>query len=617
MTFAQNLVVATMALLATPAGADATRLRVTFQPDCFRPDLAAPCDGARDKNRLDPGPQIAVWLESADGGRFVDTILVTNLTAAFGIGNRVGFWRLPSGPKYPYGKRVMALPVWAHRRGRLYDTLVNQAGAQQELSVGGLEPFSSPEPYFCRPLEPIEVVDAISCPTPMFSSAKGRLFDPVRDLAPEHLDERGNPRDYVPPAKSYYPPRNELRSFTVNDCDDISEREDCPISARRFAETNDLDAVAAPTPPYGRPFTKTWQVPDELPDGDYALLLEVSKEYDTNRAHMHAARPDRLLEGFGIMTNLGQPSVVFRVPFRLDRTRVTQASATGMAGYGDWTGATGVLHPPDRTISESPGSGVGRLLAMTQPALSGTAPILARIHVLAGPLDPAPASSTPPFDSGSPPPAPPPPADAAAPEAGRPLACTEPRRLAAVALDVPQEGVGAEKAALVFLEPTLPDWEGILEYELRYWNDFDRSDRAFSEGTPLATVPKVSPGQRVRVDIPNLKALSSYTVGVRPRGDCLSGSVAYASFRTIRREFKQLSGCFIATAAWGAWSPEVVDRLRTARNWLAARSAGVAFADALYARSSPPVAAVLGATPEARAVVRAALGPLVRLIADR
>lgn len=385
--FVAVAVVTATALIATPAGAETRRVRITFQPDCFRADLAAPCDGARDKNRLDPGPQIAVWLESGDGGRFVDTILVTNLTAAFGIGNRVGFWRLPSGPKFPYGKRVMALPVWAHRRGRLYDTLVNQAGAQQELSVGGLEPFSSPEPYFCRPLEPIEVVDAISCPTPMFQSAKGRFFDPVRDLAAEHLDERGDPRDYVPPAKSYYPPRNELRSFTVNDCDDTSEREDCPIAARRFAETNDLDAVAAPTPPYGRPFSRTWTVPDELADGDYALLLEVSKEYDTNRAHMHAARPDRLLEGFGIMTNLGQPSVVFRVPFRLDGTRVSQASATAMAGYGDWTGATGVMHPPDRTISESPGSGVGRLLAIAQPAVAGTAPIVARIHVLAGPLE--------------------------------------------------------------------------------------------------------------------------------------------------------------------------------------------------------------------------------------
>src|SRR5690349_19596450 len=73
------------------------RLRITLQPDCYRPSLAAACDKRKTTisekpllARLDLGPQIAIWLERADG-TFVDTILVTNLTAVLGLGNRPGY----------------------------------------------------------------------------------------------------------------------------------------------------------------------------------------------------------------------------------------------------------------------------------------------------------------------------------------------------------------------------------------------------------------------------------------------------------------------------------------------------------------------------------------------
>jgi hypothetical protein len=598
-------------LQASTGQAEPARIQVTFQPDCYRTASNAPCE-RQNKDRLDPGPQIAVWIESATGSRFIDTILVTNLTAVFGIGNRVGYWALPSGPKFPYGKRVMALPVWAHRRGKLYENLVNQAGVNQEFSIGGLEPFSSPEPYFCRPLEAAEVVDAISCPTPMFDSAKGRFFDPLKDLALEHRDERGNPFPYVPPAKSHYPPRNELRSFTVNDCDDLSEREGCPIAARRFADINDLDAVAASTPPYGRPYTRTWFVPEQVPDGDYLLFLEVNKEYDTNSSHAYAARADHLLEGFGILTNFGQPSVVFRVPFRLDRTRTTQAAVTSINGYGDWDGASGTLHAPDRTISDSYGSGTGRLMVISQPALVGSRPLLGRVHVLAGPLGPDAGGAMEPIDAGSG--AEPGPSRDAAAEAGRAVACPQPLSVQIPAIDVPT--VAAERAELVLLEPSGPDWEMVSEYEGRYWNEIEMSEDAFQQGTPLAVIPRTGPGRRISVAIPNLKERSRYTVGVRAVGNCLATPVSFASFETPPREFKQLSGCFIATAAWGAWSPQSLQRLRRARDWLRTRSLAVALLDEIYAQSSPPTAAALAISPPARAAVRSALRALFTLFGD-
>jgi hypothetical protein len=206
------------------------QVRYTLQPDCYRPSVNAPCDARKTGNRLDLGPQIAIWVESADRTKFIDTLLVTNATALRGIGNRPGHWSLPSSPKFPYGKRLMALPVWAHARGKLFAPVVMQGEPEQEFWLGFHEAISSPDPYYCRPMSVSEIdVDAVSCPTAVFNSAKGKLSttDP----------------------KIYYPPRNDLRMFTDRDCDGSDGMvATCPMSARKYADLNDLDAVAAATP---------------------------------------------------------------------------------------------------------------------------------------------------------------------------------------------------------------------------------------------------------------------------------------------------------------------------------------------------------------------------------
>ena len=48
--------------------------------------------------------------------------MVTSAVAIHGIGNRPGRWDMRSGPRFPYGRRQMALPIWAHARGQLYDS---------------------------------------------------------------------------------------------------------------------------------------------------------------------------------------------------------------------------------------------------------------------------------------------------------------------------------------------------------------------------------------------------------------------------------------------------------------------------------------------------------------
>src|SRR5438045_5730198 len=132
----------------TGTTANATvRLRYAFQPDCLRKSPDAPCDGPKATMKLDFGPQIAVWVEKADGSGFVDTLMVTNATAVWGIGNRPGNWLFPSNWRFPYGKRTMDLPVWAHARGRTYGTLVMQdddGANNKELWLGFHEAISSP-----------------------------------------------------------------------------------------------------------------------------------------------------------------------------------------------------------------------------------------------------------------------------------------------------------------------------------------------------------------------------------------------------------------------------------------------------------------------------------------
>ncbi len=329
-------------------------LRYVFQPDCYHAAGAAGC--AQTVDRLDLGPQIAVWLESADGARFVDTLMVTNMTAARGIGNRPGVWNFLSAPFFPYGKRRMALPVWAHARGKLYDTVVMQDG--RETWLGFHESLSSSEPYYCRPLMDREInVDAITCPT-RFTSVKGKLD---------------------PSIQSYYPPRNDLTMFSNTDCDGVGgSLPGCSVSAMSYAALDDLDAVAAATPAYGGPYTGTWTIPAALAVGDYALSVEVNKEFDTNPSHSHPSYEDPQLKGFGLGNNFGQPSVVYRVPIRIDVVAGARATATTsqIAGYSDWTGEDGAIIARDATISTAdPGSGEARLLEITTTAGTG------RVHV--------------------------------------------------------------------------------------------------------------------------------------------------------------------------------------------------------------------------------------------
>jgi hypothetical protein len=300
-------------LVATRASADGScrLVEVTFQPAAHL--------------------QIAVWVEDTDGN-YVDTAYVTRSTGALGLANRPGNARFKSAYRWPYGRREMVLPVWAHKRNKQYPYVV-MGGSQgidpHDDTIGYHESFSSTENFYCPPSN--IPLDAVSCAS-QFTGSKGI---------------------YAPGQFSFYPPRADLTTFGSFDSSD----------AHDFATQNDLSAISSATPPGGQILDPDvrWAVPSTLPAGQYVVKVEASLEADFNASNMHPSFPDynQELRGFG-RDVLGQPSIVYAVPITVDGSPQTGITDTAI-GYGDWDGSTGALHPMDTTLNDSPGTGVGRL----------------------------------------------------------------------------------------------------------------------------------------------------------------------------------------------------------------------------------------------------------------
>jgi hypothetical protein len=611
------LLAAAVTLVVTLVGAErparaaggCADLIYSFQPDCYQPKGDGAC--GQTLAHLDFGPQIAVWIETADHS-LVDTLMVTSLTATRGIGNRPGIPNFRSGPKFPYGKRWMALPLWAYERGELYETVFFQDDdppqSPRENWMGFHEAVSSKEIYFCRPVAPSEInlaVDVVTCPSQNFNSAKGKLES----------------------SKSYYPPRNDLTTFENTDCDSSSENiATCLSSAESYASINDLDAVAAATPPYGQPYTRTWHIPPTLPDGDYVIAVEVNKEFDTNASFNVGAFQDPELPSYGVDGNFGQPSVLYRVPIHLGGSSPTAAVASQIVGYSKFSAAIaaeyspldGTWLPRDSTISTTvPGSGELRLLAYDGPGGNGRVHVsLSRCPVVCGDGGCADGASVdgPSFETM-------PPADGGASDAatdatvdGQPPGFCSPlppppsavQSLIVVSTD-------ATSASFSFLNAAASGMP-VDSYDIRYRVGTSLSDAEFDAAVPAPLVTPGAPNAPATLEVDNLKPATTYVLGIRSLDACGQGSsLAVVSFATPVQKFTQLSGCFVATAAFGsALEPEVTS-LRRARDRLRAGSPLFATATDLYYRSGPAAAAVVRRSDLARGLARRVIGPFAGL----
>jgi hypothetical protein len=521
----------------------------------------------------------------------VADVFVTARTASFGIGNRAGDGTFGSSPRFPYGARDGVLPIWAFARGHNYPLLVMQNSNQD--SFGFHENWSSPENFFCKPMMLNQMVDAVSCPSQNFASDKGRFGS------------------FNGQSSSLYPPRHDVPASTCRvvgqTCTFGCDSPDCTM----LADLDDIAAISAATPnPYHltSPYAGMWPVPANLPDGDYWAFIEVNKQLDNDTTAggpctataplrdpnsgfctAHQTTDDNMgltQSGWAIGNNLGQPSVVWATRVTIDSTNVYTATANGYMGYGPWdhpadkpgwgdgTWSHGI-HPPDATISMTPGSGGQRLAEVTDG--DGTW----QFKVTSSPCGKC---------------------DAAVP----PPAIDD---LKAVALD--GDLVEVDFSQVGFGQ--IP----VMAYQIKYLlgDKMDLND--FATANPGPTITPDVPGTKVSFQMgqhEGIQAQRSFMIGARAIGTCmLASDLRVVQVITPRKKFATVEGCFIATAAYGSELEPEVKTLRGFRDrHLQTGPLGRAFVR-LYYSASPPMARAISTDESLRAGARSVLRPFVGL----
>jgi hypothetical protein len=296
------------------------------------------------------------------------------------------------------------------------------------------------------------------------------------------------------------------------------------------------------------------------------LKVELSLEGDSNEWHKYASQPDAHseLDRYG-KEFLGQPSVVYRVPFTVGDQAEVQTTGS-YEGYGDWDGATGALHPPDATISDLPGKGAGRLATVSDEAGAW------RVKVSALPeCDPI---------------------------------CSAPGRPINLALTAYSTSVDVQFAPSTGGAPP-------ARFDLRY-RDGPIDDANFVSAIPLTPPTPGASGPLARTLITGLRPETRYYVAVRALAACGTPSaMAVGSTVTRPAQFVTLHGCFIATAAFGTPMARELDVLRRLRDRRLLAGPLGRLAVAAYYALSPPVAAAIATDEHLRAAARRLIAPLI------
>ncbi len=487
--------------------------------------------------------QMVAWLEDTSGN-YVDTIYITQKTGHYGLGNRPGRFDFNSGPTghdlWPYGRRITVFPIWAHRHGMTFPEVDYQDGADSDLSHSFMQSSIEADPPYCRPMLDSEPAwDTGTCASEYSYTDKGELSST---------------------ATSLYPPRADLTPGGGMDSPSVS----------MYAALDPFDAVSQATPPGGATAAITWTKPSTIPTGDYVLWVEVSRAFDFNGTYNSTVYPSpQVAYGNYGEPYRGQPSIVYRIPVTIGASETT-ASATDYFGYGDPTGADGVVRPPDDTItSDTPGSGASRLQLL--PAGTG------RIAV-----DIIPQTDN--------------------------IAPAMPGSMQSVA-------VTSQSATVSFVAPGNDGLVGqVAGYDVRVQVGTPITSDNFANAMPIAAAVTPAPsGQVQTVEIDGLLPETNYYIGVQAYDDCHNTSpLAVLEVKTADRQAGEVDACFIATAAYGSVMANDVGMLRHMRDSLLKSSVLGELAIETYYTFGPAVAGVVGQSELLRETARDALRPIVR-----
>ncbi len=587
--------------------------------------------------------QIALWIER-DNGTYMRTVVLTQAVARRGIGNRPGATLMNSGFRWPYGRREGVLPVWGHHRaestGRPFERVIFNGRTSEGLaSVSGGEPRNTPDMYYCLSFDlersRRDALDAVSCAS-VFNSNKGRYLtegDSSNGYGEPFEEPDGS--SFMRPlgVGSIYPSRRDVTPCTGSGCGDHAD------VARYIDDTRtvmpEIDAVTTATymaMEHEVPFT----APSDWPDGDYVAYLEINVEGDYNGSYNDTTHPTpRLPEGrwdywainYGYPYR-GQPSVVYRVPFRLSSAGGNFSAATP-SGFGSLDGRDGELHEMNSSITDdptaAPGSGADRL-----HHLAGGSRFTVEViptSVCAG-EDPPPICGTS-CRPGDPVP------DGFICDTTQVIGGTtgvvtgvcdadlSPGEIGTMMLEThPDEKQSHHWARVEFVVPE--SMRPISQYDVRVGTEPIVDEASFMRAAPanaasldsvqLVVPTEGNPGELVQVDFGGLNPETTYYVGIRAVDRCNgAGPITTRDVKTTPIHFTTVSPCFVATAAYGTPMAEEIGALRRFRDrQLLSHPLGRAFVS-VYGVVGPEAAAVIRENETLRSVTRMVLEPIVTL----
>jgi len=303
------------------------------------------------------------------------------------------------------------------------------------------------------------------------------------------------------------------------------------------------------------------------------LWVEVSKEFDMNGTYNEAMFPSPTgipWSDYG-KPYRGQPSVVYKVPFAMAVDGAQTVSVTETyEGYGDPDGLTGALRAPDSTISNSPGSGAGRLALVSENGQTY------RVKVTSYVED-----------------------DAIPPDA-----------VGGAAI----EDMGANNATIVFTAPGDDGREGrVSSYEIKYRVREPITEANFSTATPITTAVEIgAPGDAQRIELAGLLPETTSSVGIRAYDNCRNpGPLVIVEVTTPERPIGEVDACFVATAAYGSVMAGDVEMLRRFRDSLLSKTVFGELAVESYYTFGPALAGLIGESDVLRQTARTALKPVV------
>lgn len=603
--------------------------------------LAAPTTASAQPNRrvqLEFTPtdraQMAIWIESEDGSRFA-TIRLTESVSYRGIANRPGALQMNSGFRWPWGRREGVLPVWAHRRVAsgaeafprvIFNGRASEGNASSAGSVG--EPRNTRDDYYClsfnRELSGRDALDAVSCAS-VFMSNKGRYLTGGDSGygEPYVADSGATMRELS--QTSLYPPRRDVTPCTGAACGDHENVGTYNSDSR--AAMPEIDAVTMATPAGGREQQIVFDVPQDWPNGNYVVYVEVNVEGDWNDTYNGDTYPtptspngawDYWAVNYGYAYR-GQPSIVYSVPVDLQSIGGTWSSAEP-AGYGALEGEDGDIRPIDPTITSGvEGSGIERLIIDGQgDRVRVTVP---RWDICNSPNPPPECGMTCMPGDGT---------------CGAELACSMegecvglcdvvmmPEPVAGLSTAVwPEERHSHQWASFSFQVPE--SRRGIARYEVRFSGDPIVDEETWERALPavepsienveLSVPVQGEAGETITVEFGGLSPQSTFYVAVRPYDECNApGPISAAEIETTEIIFTTVSPCFVATAAYGTPMADEIGALRRFRDrHLKTNAAGRAFVRAYYA-VGPHLADVIRESDTLRAAARFALRPFVAL----